>query len=177
MESQRHVEEINAENEKLRIALATRADTIKRLQQVSLASAALLTSVDSTAPQTEPSSLELLSRLQFSPAVSPPSDEAEPDFSKAITGKFLSQLLALVAQGTTKDSAEVGIIHLLQLEMSLNELLKTAEEKELIPKIQPNASWKKRATAHQPLYAQFQRMAQDGGGGDEDQGEEDDAES
>jgi hypothetical protein len=168
MESQRHVEEINAANESLQIVLATQSGTIKRLLQLSLASASLLSSVDSTASQTEISSLQILSHLQYSTAMTTESDEEEADSIKIVTGKFLNELLALVVQGITKESGGVELISLIQLEFLLNELLKEAENKELIPKTNPNASWKKNVAKHQPIYDQILKKAREGPGEEND---------
>jgi hypothetical protein len=173
--SQRRVEEITSSTEKLRLSLAARAETIKRLQQLSLATASLLSSVDSTAASTEQSSLQVLTKLGSATAVTPEDDEAEPDLTKVINGKFLSQLMGLVAEAARAEKGEVGIVPLIQLELQLNELLKKAEEKEIVPRTQDKRGWKKRIADHQPIYDQILRMAKGSGDGEEledDQGEE-----
>jgi hypothetical protein len=169
MDSQRHLEEVMSTNEKLRVSLAGRADSVKRLLQLSIATASLITSVDSGAPETEPSSLQVLTKLGSSNAVTPDPEDPEPDLSKAITGKFLSQLLALVVQGARQKKGAVGLLDLVALEQELHRLLRKAEDNELIPKTEEKASWKKKSAEHQRIYdqiAQIRESRDDDGGAD-----------
>jgi hypothetical protein len=157
MESQRRIEEVTSQNDALRRSLVGRSDTINRLHQLTIATATLLTSVDSSSPQTEPSSLQLLTKLPASTAVTPDPDDAEPDLAKAITGKFLSQLLTLVVQVTRDKKGDLGFQLIVQLEEQINALLRMAEQKQLIPRTDEKAGWKKKISEHQPIY---DRMAE-----------------
>jgi hypothetical protein len=164
MESERHVKEISSTNEKLRFSLATRAEILKRLQQLSLASAALLNSVDSGSSQTEPSSLQILTKVGDSNAVTPEAEETELDLSKAIVGKFLSQLMALVVQTARPQNRGLDLVLLVQLELKLKGVLQNAEEKEVIPKTEEKGGWKKNFARHQPIYTQILQAVNESGG-------------
>jgi hypothetical protein len=173
MNSHKHAQAVASENGRLLELLASRHGTLKRLQQLSLASAALASSVDSSAGQTEPSSLQCLAKLGQSSAVVPVEEEKVEDTSKLIAGKYLNQLLAVVVNGIQESEGEPNIATLLQLEQSLGQSFAFAEEKELIPTTDENHSWKKGLKAHAPLLAILKETAGAGGGGD-GEGEGDD---
>jgi hypothetical protein len=157
MDSQRHVAEIMSTNENLQLSLSLRGRTIDRLQQLTIASASLISSVDSTSAETEPSSLQVLSRLGSSTAITP-EDEPEPDFTKEIAAKLLNEILAVVVKALQERKGSLSIIQLSQLELQLSQIVRSAETKEVIPKTEDGTGWKKRAAMHQPIYAQIAKI-------------------
>jgi hypothetical protein len=173
MASQRHVEEVNTTNEKLNQSLAARSETLRRLNQLSIACASLLPSIDSSSPKRDPSSLQVLSRLSYSEAIAPVDEESEPDLSKTVIGEFLNQLMTLIVQGVRNEKGTLGLLTLVNLEMAMNELLMAAEKKEFIPKTDAKGSWRRKVVEHQPIYEQIVRIVR-GGGDRDDQADDDD---
>jgi hypothetical protein len=155
MESQHHTEEVNAANDKLRVALALRQATLQRLQHLSVATASLLNSVDSTSTQTEPSSLQILTKLPHAAAVDASQDPKDEDQIKAIVGKYLNQLLGLIVQSSKQGQQGLNVISMVDLELKLHQRFAFAEEHDIIPKTDDKTGWKKGTKAHQPLYEQI----------------------
>jgi hypothetical protein len=137
------------------VALALRQATLQRLQQLSLAAASLLSSVDSTSPQTEPSSLQVLAKLPHAVAVAASQGPKDEDQVKAIVGKYLNQLLVLIVQSSKQGEQGLNIISLVDLELKLHERFAFAEQHDIIPKTGDTVGWKNGAKAHQPLYEQI----------------------
>lgn len=170
LKANKRIEAINDENEKLKETLASRQAVLNRLQNLSLAAASLLGSVDSTAKETEPSSLECLAKLDRSDAVVPKDNEEDEDSVKLIIGKYLNQLLAVVVQNIQECQGKMDIISLLKLESTINQLFAFAEEKQIIPETDENNGWKKAMLMHQKLFAQIQQLI--GGGVEEEEANE-----
>jgi hypothetical protein len=156
VESQHRAEEINAANDALRISLALRQESVQRLHRMSLATAALVGSVDSTSPRTEQSSLQLLTKIPISPGIDQSKEVKTTDSQfKGLIGKFLNQLLAMVAQASKQGQQKLNLVTMIDLELKLHERFAFAEEHNLIPKTDENSGWKKGTAARKGLYDQI----------------------
>lgn len=158
MKAHKRIEAITEENEKLKETLANHQAVLNRLQNLSLAAATLLGSVDSTATETEPSSLQCLAKLDRSEAVVPTNKDEDEDAVKLIIGKYLNQILAVIVQNIQECQGKMDIISLLKLETTVNQLFQFAEEKQIIPETDENNGWKKAMNMHQKLFAQIQQL-------------------
>jgi hypothetical protein len=141
---------------------------------LSVASAALIGSVDSTALQTEPSSLQILTKLGTINCLSTESDDDQPEQSKSASGNLLNELIGLVVDSTRQEKGEVGLVSLIQLELRLNALLRKAEEGQLIPRTKEDMGWKGKVNRHQKIYDEILKMSSASGAGDELEDDEDD---
>jgi len=151
MDSQRHADEVMSANENLRLSIALRQSTLDDLQKVSLAAATLLSSVDSSSPQTEPSSLRILTNLPQSGVLDPAKDENSGDPFKGLIGKYLSQLLSLIKTSTCTKGGP-NLLSMIDLELTLQKKFVFAEERNLIPKTDEKGGWKKASASRKKLY-------------------------
>jgi hypothetical protein len=168
MNSHKKAEAVASENGRLTELLASRQLTLKRLQQLTLAASALVSSVDSSTTETEPSSLQCLVKLDQSTAIVPIEEEKVEDSAKVITGKYLNQLLATVVSALDQTQGNPSIVSFLKLELSLHQSYNFAEQNQLIPVTDENRSWKKGMKSHEKLFALLQGAAGGEGEGDDD---------
>lgn len=163
MKTHKRIEEITEENEKLKEKLATRQATLQRLQKLTLAAASLLGSVDSTAPETEPSSLACLSRLNESSAVLPVEDETKEDDSvRMICGKYLNQLFTTIVDDICSSDNNMNLLSLLELGRKLNKLFMFAEEKQIIQPTDMDKGWKQGMVLQEQLRAKIGQVFEHG---------------
>jgi hypothetical protein len=123
--------------------------------------------VDSSASETEPSSLQCLTKLDQSNAVVPTEPENIEDAPKAITGKYLNQLLAIVVNGLQPTDGPLTILSCLKLELSLAQSFAFAEQKSLIPATDATRSWKKGMKSHEQLFQLLKSTVEDEADDDE----------
>ena len=156
MNARKQIDEITEETNKLKERLASRQETLNRLQKLSLATSTLLNSVDSTTNETEPSSLNFLSKLGQSTAISNDNNtEQDEDNTKLIVGKYLNQIMAVLVAYSEENQGPLTILSLMEIENKLNQLFAFAEQKEIIPVTEATQSWKKGMAQHQQLFAQI----------------------
>ena len=84
MSARKNIDVITEETNRLKQKLTERQETLNRLQKLCIAASSLLNSVDSSAEETEISSLQCLSKLDQSTAVSPTEPENEGDEFKLL---------------------------------------------------------------------------------------------
>ncbi|OHT15401.1 hypothetical protein TRFO_14169 [Tritrichomonas foetus] len=152
MNTRKRIDALTEETDRLKMKLSARTEILNRLQKLSLASASLLGSVDSSSTNTEMSSLQFLSKLDQSTAVNNTNDETEDDQLKLIVGKYLNQILAVLVSFSEENSGNLNILSLMQIENKLNQLFAFAEQKEIIPVTEATESWKKGMAQHQQLF-------------------------
>jgi hypothetical protein len=87
---------------------------------------------------------------------------------KRLVGKYLSRLLSLIAANLRQKREDLNVVALLQIEAKLNEMFKFAEDRQIIPRTEPDASWKKGMLAHNELFAKLKQALQDDDAGEED---------
>ncbi|KAH0790184.1 hypothetical protein GPJ56_005920 [Histomonas meleagridis] len=149
METKAKIDAMNEENNRIKEKLARSQETLQRLQNLCIASASLIDQKN-----IEPSSLKYLSKLSDSTAVVPNKTKDEEDQTKLIIGKYLNQILAVIVDFTEQNS-NPNILSMLQLENTLYQLFKFAEEKELVPKRADNEGWKQGMAVHGALAEQI----------------------
>ena len=152
MESQKKVEALQEENNKLREQIAKNQLVFDRLSKISLASASLLSSVDSSAQETEMSSLKCLSKLEESTAVVPDEEKPEDDQVKAIVGKYLNHLLVNIVDFAEQNQGPIDIFSMEELENTMAQLFQFAETKGIIPERKETEGWKKSVITHKALF-------------------------
>jgi hypothetical protein len=91
-----------------------------------------------------------------------------------IVGKYLHQILSVIAEFAQTHAGNLSIISLLQLESKLNQLFAFAEEREIIPQTDESHGWKKGMLAHQELFAQLQKVLEGEAGGEDESGDQPD---
>ena len=151
MNSRKQIELLTEETERLKEKLASRQELLNRLNKLCLAAATLAGSVDSGSSETEPSSLKLLSKLSESNAVEPTEPEDEQDAAKAIVGKYLNQILAVIFSIGEESQGNLNILTLINLEEKLQQLFAFAENKGIIPPTEENQGWKLQFAKHKPI--------------------------
>lgn len=152
METHKKVEQITEANNKLRQQIMERQEIFERLSQLTLSSAALLSSVDSTAPVTEMSSVKCLSKLEESSAVSGEDEKPEEDAVKVIIGKYLNNLLVTLVEFAEKNPEQIDILGMQDIEEGMAGLYEFAEEKGIIPETKPTEGWKQSIAIHKQLF-------------------------
>lgn len=157
---------IAQEDARIKERIAIQQDTLNRLQKLSLASASLLSSVDSTAPETEISSLKCLAKLAQSTAVTPETDKEDEDQVKLIVGKYLNRILASMVDFIEHKQGPLNILSMLELEDKIGQLFAFAEENEIIPETKEGKkdSWKTYRAQHQQLRTKITELLQKQGG-------------
>ena len=161
MEAQKKVQSIREVNNKLREQIEKNQLVFDRLTKLSVSSATLLSSVDSTSPQTEISSLKCLAKLEESTAVVPDVEEKDEDQVKAIVGKYLNHLLVNVvdfAEQNQNESKTIDIFAIQELENTMAQLFQFAETKGIISKKPETEGWKKSFAVHQALFEKLNEM-------------------
>lgn len=158
LKTRKRIDAIQEENDQIKESLATKQAILARLNQMSLAAASLIGSVDNTAETVEPTSLACLSKLDQSNAVVGEKEEEEEDTTKMIAGKYLNQILAVIVDDIQKGNGGLNLISLMDLETKLNQLFAFAEEKEIIPETDGSKGWKKAMIAHQGLFEKIQGL-------------------
>lgn len=160
MDAQKKVEEIQEANNKLREQIEKNQLIFERLSKLSLSSATLLSSVDSSAPQTEMSSLKCLAKLDESSAVVPDDEKEEDDQVKAIVGKYLNHLLVNIVDFAEQNQDKVDIFSMEELENTMAQLFEFAETKGIIPKRAEGEGWKKSIAAHKETFEKIHNIMQ-----------------
>ena len=162
MSARKNIDVITEETNRLKQKLTERQETLNRLQKLCIAASSLLNSVDSSAEETEISSLQCLSKLDQSTAVSPTEPENEGDEFKLPVGKYLNQILAVLVDFSEQNQNNLNILSLIKLEQRLTQLFTFAEQKEIIPVTDANQSWKKGVAQHKEIFDRVQQlMSQD----------------
>jgi hypothetical protein len=148
------------DNSRLQYKLASQREVAARLQQLTLAAAGLMGSVDSTVPETEPSSLKTLAKLDQSSAIAPIDEPPATDEGKLLTGKYLNQLLTVLVEFAEQNQEDWNVVSLSQLEQKYKALFAFAESKEIIPASAPDKGWKKKFQVREPFYAKINELLQ-----------------
>jgi hypothetical protein len=130
--------------------------------------------VDSTSPQTEPSSLQVLTKLPHAAANNGLQEPKDDDQAKAIVAKYLNQLLELIAQSSKQGQQGPNIVTMVDLELKLHERFAFAEKHDIIPKTDDKTGWKKGTKAHQPLYERVLSAGKGGSASADDETEDTD---
>lgn len=158
METHKKVQELTEANNKLRQQIQERQEIFERLSQLTLSSAALLSSVDSTAPVTEMSSVKCLSKLEESSAVNGEDEKKDEDQVKLIIGKYLNHLLVKLVDFAEKNPEQIDILGMQDIEEGMAELYHFAEDRGIIPETKPTDGWKQSVAIHQQLFEKLKSI-------------------
>ncbi|EAX95491.1 hypothetical protein TVAG_222880 [Trichomonas vaginalis G3] len=161
MEKHMKVEQMEEENDKIRQQIQTRQETFERLNQLSLAAATLLGSVDSSAPVTEMSSAKCLSKLEESDAVNGENDHFEDDQVKIIVGKYINHLLSKLVDFAERNPEQIDIFGMQEIEDEMSQLYIFGEDKKIIPTTKPTEGWKQSAAVHHQLFEKLHSYIED----------------
>lgn len=144
--------EILNENDKLIQKLASQQEKLLRLNDLSLASASLIGSINSPSKEAEKSSLITLAKLDKSSALKEENEKEDEASPGLIGGKYLNQIMAIIADATLYSSEPANLISQVQLEKKLESVFDFGEKKGIIPKVESQKSWKAQTFRHEPLY-------------------------
>lgn len=158
LETQKRVSEIEAENNKLRDKISRKQDTLDRLSKLTISATALLGSVDSSSKETEISSVKCLSKIENSSAVSEEDLKEEEDPVKAVVGKYLNEVLSVIARISAQVENEVDIFSMEELEITLGKLFEYAEQRQIIPTTKDGQGWKQSLYKHQAIFEQIHNI-------------------
>lgn len=157
LEAQKNIQAIQMENDQIRQKIDRRQDDFERLSKLTLSAASLLNSVDSSAKETEISSVKCLSKIEESSAVTGEEKE-EDDQVKQVVGKYLNELLVTLAGFASANENTVDIFTMEKIEEALNQLFKFAEVKQIVPPTKDGEGWKTSLASHQAIFAKIHEI-------------------
>lgn len=128
------------ENEKLRMNIERRSALLERLTKISLSSASLLNSVDSSSKTTEISSARYLSLLNESSALEDKEETLDED--KEIMGRYINTLIAKIGSFCSENEETIDSNGILKLSLALMKMFKFGEDRGIIPLSSDTESWK-----------------------------------
>lgn len=153
VQAKSRIEAIREENRQLKEKILARVAINSRLQKLSLAAASLIAAAPS-----DPTSLKCLAMVDRSAAVAQEKGDEEESNLQNVAGKFLNQMLSVVADFAQQEKESFTIFSMLELEKKLAQMFQFAEDNDIIPKTDDGEGWKGQKAAHDEIANQIQAI-------------------